>query len=703
MAMPSGNVAAPDVKDKIQGAAAPPAAAAAAVASGDVFGHLHQYGHRPPPPQQQQQQQQWFVDERDGFISWLRGEFAAANAIIDGLCQHLRAISSEPGEYEAVFGCIQQRRCNWNTVLYMQQYFPVTEVMQTLKQAAWRRQHLQQQQHHQQQHHQHRHFDPVKVGGKDYRRSGTGYRPGPRSESFREGHNSGVETSVSDSGANAAEKGEKGNEKCEERKDVVKPVDAAMANVEEEKGPVTKSFANISLKDSGSTVIVPCDDAKSEAEMTSHSSTTPSRDQNLNMKQGVDAVYKTFSANELFEGRTINVVDGLKLYESLLDDKEVKKLVSLANDLRAAGRKGQYQGHTYVASKRPMKGHGREMIQLGVPVADAPVEVENVGISRDRTIPALLQDVIERVVGMQIMTVKPDSCIIDFFNEVDHSQPHTWPHWYGRPVCVLFLTECDMTFGKVITANQPGDYKGALKLSLAPGSLLVMQGKSSDFARHAIPSLRKQRILITFTKCQPKKPTPGENRFSPPTIVQPSHWVPSSQRSFNNVPHPAGSKQFASTATANALPPPIHPPIPAPNGMQPLLLPQPVVTAIPFQAPVSIAAASAGWTAAPSRHPPPHPPVPGTGVFLPPPGSGNPSSPGHLSTNTNEINLIPETRDNGMGKLDHSPSGSPNGKSDVQIGRQEVNGSIEAQRDMANEEKNEGDDKRLSSKPSRAA
>lgn len=29
-----------------------------------------------------------------------------------------------------------------------------------------------------------------------------------------------------------------------------------------------------------------------------------------------------------------------------------------------------------------MKGHGREMIQLGVPVADAPVEVENVGISR---------------------------------------------------------------------------------------------------------------------------------------------------------------------------------------------------------------------------------------------------------------------------------------------------------------------------------
>ena len=36
------------------------------------------------------------------------------------------------------------------------------------------------------------------------------------------------------------------------------------------------------------------------------------------------------------------------------------------------------------------------------------------------SIPSLLQDVIERLVGMQIMTVKPDSCIIDFYNEVDH-------------------------------------------------------------------------------------------------------------------------------------------------------------------------------------------------------------------------------------------------------------------------------------------
>lgn len=38
------------------------------------------------------------------------------------------------------------------------------------------------------------------------------------------------------------------------------------------------------------------------------------------------------------------MVDGMKLYEHLSEEVEVPKLVSLANDLRAAGKKGQLQG-----------------------------------------------------------------------------------------------------------------------------------------------------------------------------------------------------------------------------------------------------------------------------------------------------------------------------------------------------------------------
>ncbi|MCO5591791.1 hypothetical protein L7F22_045783 [Adiantum nelumboides] len=78
-------------------------------------------------------------DERDAFISWLRGEFAAANAIIDAMCHHLRMIG-EPSEYDFLFTCIQQRRYNWTLVLHMQQFFSVAEVIYALQQATWRRQ-----------------------------------------------------------------------------------------------------------------------------------------------------------------------------------------------------------------------------------------------------------------------------------------------------------------------------------------------------------------------------------------------------------------------------------------------------------------------------------------------------------------------------------------------------------------------------------
>jgi hypothetical protein len=108
-----------------------------------------------------------------------------------------------------------------------------------------------------------------------------------------------------------------------------------------------------------------------------------------------------------------------------------------------------------------MNGHGREIILLGVPIADAPPDVDNMTASAKgkfynahifylcfflqpyyltfpasiitidevfcllnlteknvESIPSLFQDIIERMVASQVMTVKPDACIIDFYNEV---------------------------------------------------------------------------------------------------------------------------------------------------------------------------------------------------------------------------------------------------------------------------------------------
>lgn len=125
------------------------------------------YNHQQQPPHHH-------VDEREGFLMWLKGEFAAANAIIDALCHHLRAVG-DPGEYDGVIGSIQQRRCNWNPVLHMQQYFSVAEVVYALQQVGWRRQQKP------------TGFDGsarVGGGGKGFRRGGRGQRVGVEVQNF---------------------------------------------------------------------------------------------------------------------------------------------------------------------------------------------------------------------------------------------------------------------------------------------------------------------------------------------------------------------------------------------------------------------------------------------------------------------------------------------------------------------------------------
>lgn len=92
-----------------------------------------------PPPSVTSPATVSISDERDLFISWLRAEFAAANAIIDLLLSHLR-LTGGPGEYEHVAASLLQRRTHWVPLIHLQQYFPVAEVAMALQHSAWRRQ-----------------------------------------------------------------------------------------------------------------------------------------------------------------------------------------------------------------------------------------------------------------------------------------------------------------------------------------------------------------------------------------------------------------------------------------------------------------------------------------------------------------------------------------------------------------------------------
>lgn len=75
------------------------------------------------------------VAARDAVIGWFRGEFAAANAMIDALCGHLAQIGGG-ADYEPVFAALHRRRLNWFPVLHMQKFYPVADVTAELRRVA---------------------------------------------------------------------------------------------------------------------------------------------------------------------------------------------------------------------------------------------------------------------------------------------------------------------------------------------------------------------------------------------------------------------------------------------------------------------------------------------------------------------------------------------------------------------------------------
>jgi len=76
------------------------------------------------------------VAARDAVIGWFRGEFAAANAMIDALCGHLAQIGGGGPEYDPVFAALHRRRANWFPVLHMQKFYPVADVTAELRRVA---------------------------------------------------------------------------------------------------------------------------------------------------------------------------------------------------------------------------------------------------------------------------------------------------------------------------------------------------------------------------------------------------------------------------------------------------------------------------------------------------------------------------------------------------------------------------------------
>ncbi|CAA0393365.1 unnamed protein product [Arabidopsis thaliana] len=394
---------------------------------------------------------------KDALISWFRGEFAAANAIIDAMCSHLRiaeeAVSGS--EYEAVFAAIHRRRLNWIPVLQMQKYHSIAEVAIELQKVAAKK-------------------------AEDLKQKKT------------------EEEAEEDLKEVVATEEEEVKKECFNGEKVTEnDVNGDVEDVEDD-SPTSDITDSGSHQDVHQTVV-----ADTAHQIICHSH------EDCDARSCEIKPIKGFQAKEQVKGHTVNVVKGLKLYEELLKEDEISKLLDFVAELREAGINGKLAGESFILFNKQIKGNKRELIQLGVPIFGHVKADENSNDTNNSVniepIPPLLESVIDHFVTWRLIPEykRPNGCVINFFEEGEYSQPFLKPPHLEQPISTLVLSESTMAYGRILSSDNEGNFRGPLTLSLKQGSLLVMRGNSADMARHVMCPSQNKRVSITFFRIRP--------------------------------------------------------------------------------------------------------------------------------------------------------------------------------------------------------
>ncbi|XP_072984853.1 RNA demethylase ALKBH10B-like [Typha latifolia] len=439
----------------VPGAATPAAAAAAAMP--DVFA-------------------------RDAIISWFRGEFAAANAIIDALCGHLVQIDGDGGgaEYQEAFAALHRRRMNWFPVLHMQKFFSIADVATELRRVAASR------------------AEAAAVSAIYFPEETVEIEKGAEQEEVEE-----IKTSPMEEETDGAVDGV--------RVSVVEEADEGDSSGDSSDRKATDEEGGADRRSQGEQNLL------ENVQICSDHEDCMARPERIKTLKG-------FVAKESVKGHMVNVVKGLKVYEDIFTDSELLRLSEFISELRQAGRRGELSGETFIFFNKQMKGNKREIIQLGVPLFQPTSEEATSSIE---PMPLVLQAVIDHLVQWRLIpeSRKPNSCIINFFDEDEYSHPYFKPPHLDNPISTLLLSETNMAFGRALVSDHSGNYKGPLTLSLKEGSFLVMRGNSADMARHVVCPSSNRRVSITFVKVRPAISQSDSSPLPSPTKAM-TIWQP---------------------------------------------------------------------------------------------------------------------------------------------------------------------------------
>ncbi|KAM1156202.1 hypothetical protein ACFX13_027582 [Malus domestica] len=221
---------------------------------------------------------------------------------------------------------------------------------------------------------------------------------------------------------------------------------------------------------------------------------------------------KDYICLERINGKLVNIVDGLELHTGIFSAAEQNRIVDYVYKLQEMGRNGLLKARTYTAPQKWIRGKRRVTIQFGCCYNYAVDKYGNPsGILRDDVvdpIPQLFKVIIRRLVKWHVLppTCVPDSCIVNVYDEGDCIPPHIDNHDFVRPFCtVSFLGECDIVFGSNLKIIGPGKFEGSFAIPLPVGSVLVLNGRGADVAKHCVPPVPTKRISITFRRMDETK------------------------------------------------------------------------------------------------------------------------------------------------------------------------------------------------------
>ncbi|EXB39318.1 hypothetical protein L484_025013 [Morus notabilis] len=519
---------------------------------------------------------------KEAMLAWYRGEFAASNAIIDALCGHLRQFPGGNEIYKGVFEAIHRRRVNWIPVLQMQKYHTIADVTMELCRVAPAR--VSEEERVEQK------CGGYKVAGEAEKKSNKGVNLCLEEEKVVESDENGypdneeaveendsLNSEITDTDSKSDMRGgfekfdasggkaslqpalqlvsgeantpiaismmqcfAKSSSRFPYRRRSIRAVHQQPTShgarsgvgrfVGRETGssdPVTELPGQLPspLVDGGSNEDGQKKKGSQEVQAKSENDEICSNHKECEARPDLIKLTKGFSTKE-----NVNVVKGMKLFENIFTESELCKLIDFVNEFRTAGQNGELSGDTFILFNQQMKGNKRELLQFGIPIFGQIKEEGDNQTSNIEPIPALLENVINHLILWKLIPEykRPNGCIINFFDEDEHSHPFQKPPHLEQPISTLLLSESTMAIGRSLVSDNDGNYKGPLMLSLKGGSLLVMRGHSCDIARHVMCASPNKRVSISFFKvrlesnqCQaPTSPTSA----SAMTVWQPSAY-----------------------------------------------------------------------------------------------------------------------------------------------------------------------------------